>query len=278
MSTYELKDRVVVITGGAGGLGRALATALRARGAKLALLDMDEQASVEAARLIGAADVARGWAVDVRDYAGLETVLAEVDAHFGRIDVVIANAGVAMTPGPLSDLDPELWDFGVDINLNGVFRTLRAAIPHVARTGGYLLATSSMAAFVHLPLAGYYPASKAAVWGLCNTLRGELAHQGIAVGSLHPTFFKTPMLDRVRAGGPSASRDYKLMPIEVVVAQTIRGIETRAKHIFAPGNMGFFARMPFFAQSRTERRMLSGSYVRDSIAAARARRAERPNA
>lgn len=272
MAFYDVKDRVVVITGGAGGLGQALAVALRARGARLALLDMELAAANAAARQIGSSDVARGWAADVRDYERLVTVLGEVEAHFGRIDVVIANAGVAMSPAPVTDLDVEQFVQGVDINLNGVFRTLKAAIPHVVKTGGYLLATSSMAAFVHMPLAGYYPASKAGVWGFCNTLRGEMAHQGVAVGSLHPTFFMTPMLARVREGGASTSQRYKLMPIEVVVEQTLRGIARRSKHIFAPASMGFFARIPFFAQARTEKRMLSGPYLRDAIAAARARK------
>ncbi len=87
--------------------------------------------------------------------------------------------------GPLETLDPELWERVIDINLSGAWRTFRATLPHVKQTKGYLLAISSMAAFVHSPLNGPYVASKAGLWALCDATRLELRHEKVAVGSAH---------------------------------------------------------------------------------------------
>ena len=100
-----------------------------------------------------------------------------------------------------------------------------------------------MAAFVHNPLNGPYPASKAGVWAMCDTFRLELRHQGVTVGSVHPTFFQTPMVDAVSAN-PAALRlmsnfkgFWRLAPIETVVDGTIRGIERRSAHVIIPRSL-----------------------------------------
>ncbi len=194
----ELRGATVLITGAAGGLGRALATELHARGARLALLDMDGPAAQTVAAELGPGEVARGWQADVRDLDALQHTFGEVAEHFGQIDVVIAGAGIT-TMAPIQTLEPDAWERVIDINLHGVWRTFRAALPYVRERRGYLLAISSMAAFVHSPLQGSYAASKAAVWALCDSTRLELRHEGVGVGSLHPTFFRTPMMDDVVA-------------------------------------------------------------------------------
>ncbi|WP_254876036.1 SDR family NAD(P)-dependent oxidoreductase [Streptomyces sp. CAI-85] len=204
MPRYDLAGRTVLITGSTGGLGTALARALRDRGARLALLDLDGDLAQRQATDLGPETTARGWAADVRDLAGLRSATDAAAAHFGRLDVVVAGAGVG-SMAPLETLDPEAWERVVDINLSGVWRTFRAALPHVKRHRGYLLAVSSMAAFVHSPLNGPYVASKAGVWALCDATRLELRHEGVGVGSAHPTFFKTPMLDDVHADPAGAA-------------------------------------------------------------------------
>jgi NAD(P)-dependent dehydrogenase (short-subunit alcohol dehydrogenase family) len=273
MPRYDLAGRTVAITGGTGGFARALAPALRQRGANVALLDLDADQAIDAAASVGPPAAARGWAVDVRRLDQLEHVLADVAEHFGRLDVVIANAGLGDVGVLLAEDDPQHWDRMVDINLNGVYRTFRAALPHISKTKGYLLATSSMAAFVHNPLQGAYTASKAGVWALCDTWRLEVRHTGVGVGSLHPSFFKTPMVDAMhtnpaitRLWGGNGKGMWKMTDIDVVVRQAVRGIERRAAHIVAPRSLAVSAVAPGFVQAVVERIGLRGNTIADAVA------------
>lgn len=273
MPRYDLVDRTIAITGGCGGFAAALAPALRAKGARIALLDVDEEAAATAAAAVGAVDVARGWRADVRDLAHLETAMSEVADHFGGIDIVIANAGLGDTAVLLAEDRPEHWEQMVDINLNGVYRTFRSAYPHILRRRGYMLATSSMAAFVHSPLQSAYTATKAGVWAMCDTWRLEVRHRGVAVGSLHPTFFKTPMMEKVWAN-PAGHRlwkgntagIWKQVDISVVVAETVRGIERRAAHIVAPRNLRVASLAPGITQAFVDRFGFPGRTIEDAIA------------
>jgi NAD(P)-dependent dehydrogenase (short-subunit alcohol dehydrogenase family) len=250
MPRYDVAGRTVLITGSAGGLGVALADALRARGANLALLDLDANAIGAQAQALGGVTVARAWRADVRDFDSLQRATAEAAAHFGRIDVVIANAGID-TVAPMAAIDPADFDRVIDINLNGVWRTFRAAISHVQEHRGYLLAISSMAAFVHSPLQAPYAASKAGVWAMCDSIRLELRHLGVSVGSVHPTFFHTPMFDELgadRAGrvlwGGNEKGLWKMVDRETVIANIVAGIERRADIIVIPRVNTLVARAP----------------------------------
>ncbi|MGW3815340.1 SDR family NAD(P)-dependent oxidoreductase [Streptomyces sp. NPDC005046] len=270
MPRYDLTERTVVITGSTGGLGSALARALRDRGANLALLDLDGDRAQEQATNLGP-DVARGWAPDVRDLDSLRTAIDGAAEHFGRIDVAIANAGVGSV-APLETLDPEVFDRVIDINLNGVWRTFRAALPHVMEQRGYLLAVSSMAAFVHSPLNGPYVASKAGVWALCDATRLELRHHGVRVGSVHPTFFKTPMMDDVHADaagntlwGGNRKGLWKMTPLDDVVEATVAGIEHRADMIVVPKSNALFARVPGLVRPLVDRLGFRGTTIPDAI-------------
>jgi NAD(P)-dependent dehydrogenase (short-subunit alcohol dehydrogenase family) len=273
MPPYDLSDRTVAITGGTGGFAAALAPALVAKGARVALLDLDADAAAAGAKAVGGPDVARGWRADVRHLPELEDAMGAVVDHFGRVDVVVANAGLGESASLLAEDDPTSWERMVDINLNGVYRTFRAATPHIARTKGYMLATSSMAAFVHSPLQGAYTATKAAVWALCDTWRLEVRHTGVAVGSLHPTFFATPMMDKVWAD-PAGHRlwagnekgIWKRTSIDVVVADTVRGIERRAPHIVAPRGMRAAALAPGVVQAFVDRFGFPDGRVEEAIA------------
>ncbi|WP_232441929.1 SDR family NAD(P)-dependent oxidoreductase [Burkholderia ubonensis] len=198
MSTYKLANKVVAITGSTGGLGSALAEALHARGARLALFDLEADKLTAQTRSFGHPSDVLGWTADVRNFESLEAAMANAAYHFGQIDVVIANAGID-TMAPMATLDPAAFDRVIDINLNGVWRTFRAGLPFVQQQRGYMLAISSMAAFVHSPLQASYTASKAGVWAMCDSIRLELRHLGIGVGSAHPTFFPTPLMDDVVA-------------------------------------------------------------------------------
>ncbi|MGA4634913.1 SDR family NAD(P)-dependent oxidoreductase [Pseudomonas solani] len=256
--TYDLHGKVVLITGATGGLGRAAAQALRGRGAKLALLDLDPGSLDEMAATLGGPDVAAGWGADVRSIESLETALKAAAQHFGGIDVVVAGAGVSSVVA-LEYIDPATFDRVIDINLNGVARTFRAALPHVKARRGYLLAISSMAAFVHSPLNTAYTASKAGVWALCDSLRLELRQQGVGVGSLHPTFFQTPMMDAV-IDGPSSTLVWnnhqgiwKFVALEQVVSALVDCIEQRHDLVTVPRGQGLVAKTPGLMRRLIER-------------------------
>lgn len=274
MSNYELAGRTVAITGSTGGLGTALARALRSRGANLALFDLDADRTMQQAADLGGPSVAKGWRVDVRDLSSVQGALDQAAEHFGRIDVVIANAGVG-SMAPLETLAPEVFERVVDINLNGTWRTFRAALPHVKRTKGYLLAISSMAAFVHSPLNGPYVSSKAGVWALCDATRLEVRHHGVGVGSVHPTFFKTTMMDEVQADpagsivwGGNDKGLWKMITLDEVVSAIVAGIGRRAPMIVAPRANALFARIPGIIRPLIERIGFPGTTIPDAIAQA----------
>lgn len=277
MNRYEIAGRTIVITGGTGGFAAALSQALRDRGANIALLDLDADAVEKAARRLGGSGVARGWQADVTDRDGLNAVFDRVAEHFGRIDIVIANAGVGGTVQFMADMDPKLWDGMVQVNLTGVFNTFRAAYPHIEARKGYMLATSSLAAFAHNPLHGPYNATKAGVWAMCGAWRLEVAHRGVAVGSLHPTFFKTPMTD-VAAADPAGGRLWNnysglfaMTSIDVVIKRAIWAIEHRASHVVAPRSMQIAAIAPGLFQSIINNFGYPGQTVQESIALIRQR-------
>jgi NAD(P)-dependent dehydrogenase (short-subunit alcohol dehydrogenase family) len=274
MARHDLAGKTVLITGSTGGLGSALAAALRGRGAKLALLDLDATLAQQQAAELGTETVARGWAADVRDLNSLQAAVGAAAEHFGSIEVVVANAGVAAI-ATIESIDPDAWERIIDINLNGVWRTFRAALPHIRTSKGYLLAISSMAAFVHSPLNGPYVASKAGVWALCNATRLEVRHYGVQVGSVHPTFFKTPMMDDVHndpAGntlwGGNKSGLWKMISLQTVVDSVVTGIEKRSSLIVPTSSNALVARIPGLVRPLVDRIGFRGNTIPEAIALA----------
>ncbi|MER6790271.1 SDR family NAD(P)-dependent oxidoreductase [Streptomyces sp. NPDC000658] len=203
-----------------------------------ALLGRDETALAAQARMPGGPRTAWATHADVRNLLSVRSAMDRAADRSGRIDVVVANAGVNVI-GPTASLAPETFERVIDVNLTGVWRTFKAApLPHVERQRGYPLAVSSMAAFVHSPLQGPYTAGKAGVWPMCNSIRPEVRHLGVDVGTLHPTFFTSPMMDAVHAD-PAGRRLWKgnerglrrRYTVDKVVRSVVSGIERRAQTI-----------------------------------------------
>jgi NAD(P)-dependent dehydrogenase (short-subunit alcohol dehydrogenase family) len=271
MSKYHLTGRTIAITGSTGGLGAAVAEGLRRQGANLALLDLDPDALAAQAERLGGEGVARGYTIDVRDLASVERAMDAAAEDFGRLDVAVANAGVEVM-SPMALIDPAEFERAIDINLTGVWRTFRAALPHVQQHDGFLLAISSMAAFVHSPLQAPYAASKAGVWAMCDSVRLEVDHLGVGVGSVHPTFFETPMMERVLADpagrmlwGEHKRQPWKMVPLEAVVEGTVKAIERRAPITVIPrANIGV-ARAPGLVRPLIERIGWRGDTIRQAI-------------
>jgi NAD(P)-dependent dehydrogenase (short-subunit alcohol dehydrogenase family) len=271
MSNYPLKDKVIVITGASGGFGTALCTALYQRGAKLALLDVDDAALAAQLEQYPAVYRAKSWHADVCDTDSLRDAMNAAVEYFGGIDVVIANAGIDLIE-PLTADGDDNFDRVIDINLNGVWRTFRAALPHVKASSGHLLAISSISAFVHSPLQASYTASKAGVWALCNSVRLELRQYGVSVGTLHPTFFKTPLLKNISendAGnalwGAHKEFPFKTVAINDVVDAAIAAIENRAEIVTVPRMNGIIASSPGLFRKFIERIGFKDKNVRKAM-------------
>jgi SDR family mycofactocin-dependent oxidoreductase len=206
--SVQLDGQVALITGAGRGQGRAHARLLAEHGADVAICDFDEQyASVpydmtagrsltETARLVeqtGRECLHRS--VDVRDPAALTELAAETVARFGRIDILVANAGV-WAPKPLHETGDELWRTTIDTNLSGVFHAIRAVAPHmIDREYGRIVATSSAAGRQGTRNLGAYSASKFGVIGLVKTAAIELGEHNITVNAVCPSFVDTPMIN-----------------------------------------------------------------------------------
>lgn len=243
-----LAGQVVLITGGGRGIGAETAKALAARGAKLVLTDVDEPALEETVAAIGQ-DSALGVVADVCDLAAMEDAVVQGVARFGGIDVAVANAGIA-SYGSVLAVDPATFRRVVDINVNGVFHTVRAALPSLVERRGYVLVVSSLAAFAAAPGLAAYNASKAGAEHFANALRLEVAHHGVDVGSAHMSWIDTPLVqDAKRDLSAFAEMIGKLPPplnrttdVEACVDAFVMGIALRSRRIYVPGWVGAIAK------------------------------------
>jgi NAD(P)-dependent dehydrogenase (short-subunit alcohol dehydrogenase family) len=233
----DLNGRVVLITGGASGIGASTAKALQAEGAIAVLIDCDaEQLKATATELN-----VSSFCVDVTDLAACEAAVAQTLAAHGRIDVVWANAGIASF-GPLLLTDLNAWKRCVEVNVFGTLNIVRAALPHVIAQRGYVLATASVSSFAHPPSVSSYAASKAAVEAMCNSWRIELAAHGVGVGIIYASWVQTPLVTegdlhpafvRLKSTMPAALR--RAMPVSQAADMIVQGIKRRARRIWVPG-------------------------------------------
>ena len=203
--TWNLQGRTVFITGAARGIGADSARRLAARGANVALVGLEPEELRRVAAEIG--PTAAAFDADVTDVAALAAAVRDVVERFGGIDVVVANAGVAPV-GTVLTIDPEAFERTIEVNLLGVWRTVRATLPHVLERQGYVLCVASVAAAVHGPLMAHYCASKAGTEAFAQSLRSEVAHKGTRVGVAYFSFIDTDMVrDAFAHPATTAQRD-----------------------------------------------------------------------
>jgi SDR family mycofactocin-dependent oxidoreductase len=204
----RLEGKVAFITGAARGQGRSHAVRLAQEGADIIAVDLCAQMSsvgypmateedlAETVRQVEALDRRIVASVaDVRDSAALKGAVDEGVAQLGRLDIVLANAGIA-TFAPVEDLTDDMWDEMIAVNLTGVFKTVRSAVPHLKAggRGGAIVLTSSTAGIKGLANLAHYVAAKHGVVGLVKTLANELGPDMIRVNSVHPTSVNTDMI------------------------------------------------------------------------------------
>ncbi len=244
MSRYSLQDKVVLITGAAGGIGAATARQLYHRGATLVLTDFNAQAVDDLASEF-AADRVITARLNVTDLDASRQVVADAVATFGRLDIVMANAGIAWRdrPATLLSCDEAEFEQIVEVDFLGVWRTIKAALPEIIRQQGQVLVTSSIYALLNGVANAPYAASKAGVESLTRSLRAELNGTGASASVIYPGWTATAIIDIAFGGNALATQmnntalpaflRHPIPPAQLADA-IVKGIEKRRPRIIAP--------------------------------------------
>lgn len=204
MSAYQgrFTGRTAVVTGGASGLGKASAARIIAEGGQVSLWDLNADALKAAAEEIGATHTV---ALDVADPDAVANAAEASSKALGRIDILVASAGITGATVPVKDFPLDSWKRVIDINLNGLFYCCRAVVPHMLANGyGRIVNVASVAGKEGNPNASAYSASKAGVIGFTKSLGKELAGKGVIANSLTPATFESPILAQL----PQSQVDY----------------------------------------------------------------------
>jgi NAD(P)-dependent dehydrogenase (short-subunit alcohol dehydrogenase family) len=247
-----IQGKIVAVTGAARGLGAELARQLSERGARVALIGLEP---AELAAVSAECAGSKWWEADVTDSEVLDRVAAEVTDHFGRVDVLVINAGVACG-GPFLHADAKAFDRTIEVNLMGSIRTLRAFLPALIATKGYSLQIASLAALAPLPMMAAYCTSKSGVEAFTETVRTELAPHGVDLGVAYLSWTDTDMVRGADERGEVAkSRSDlpgvlgKTYAVEPTVKALCDGIDKRAAHVYG---------QPWVRAVRPIRGLLSG--------------------
>ena len=236
-----LGGRVLFITGAARGLGAELARQAHAERAQVALVGRRLEPLQALAAELGE-DRAAAFPADVTDLAALKRAADGCAERFGRIDVVVANAGIAPPSDTILTIDPAAFEHTVDVDLLGQWRTMRATLPHLVNSRGHILVVASIYAFFNGAMNASYAASKAGIEQLTRAARVELAHHGATAGIAYLGFVQTALAADVFAQQSVAEARKAVpafltapIPVEQAAAALIDGIQRRASRVGAPG-------------------------------------------
>jgi NAD(P)-dependent dehydrogenase (short-subunit alcohol dehydrogenase family) len=210
-----------------------------AHGGTPVLVDCDAEPLTQMAQRCGPQTL--HWVADVTQLQVMQDVVEKTLLKLGRIDIVFANAGVAAF-GPMAYIDPDAWKRCLEVNVFGVFNTIRAALPAIMKQSGYVLINASSSSFAHPPVMSAYAASKSAVEAMGNSLRIEMAAHGVGVGVVHAGWVRTPLVTegalhpgfvRLRATmpGPLNSETSPEETARVIV----QGMLQRKRRVWVPG-------------------------------------------
>jgi len=198
MNAIDLTGRIAIVTGAARGIGFAVAQKLMTCGATVVAWDSDRAALMDAAKPLQHSGPIYTAVVDVTDETSVSDTVADLARGFGKIDILINNAGITGGNAPLWELKPEVWRQVVEVNLIGPYLTCRAVVPHMIAKGyGRIVNIASIAGKDGNPNASHYSASKAGLIGLTKSLAKELATKGVLVNCVTPAAAKTEMFDQM---------------------------------------------------------------------------------
>lgn len=232
------KDKAVFLTGASSGIGEALAIETAKRGAAVGLLARREELLQEIVRKIeNLGGIARYYACDITDELAVANAAESFRKEFGKIDVLIANAGIGGKSINAKDLTPADFRRVIDTNLNGAVNAVSAVLPEMVERGsGQLAAISSLAGFRGLPKSAAYCASKAGMTAFFESVRLDVQHKGVNVTIIQPGFIKTPL-----TSGREAKMPF-LMELEDAVPHFLRAIEKRKKFAAFPWQLATLVR------------------------------------
>ena len=241
MSRYDLTDKVALVTGGARGIGLATSRALIARGASVAVVDLDATTAERAATQVHQAK-ALGLAADVTDRRAMQHAVAAAVERFGGLDIIVANAGIAPHVATFRAISSESFERVLDVNLMGVCRTVDAGLPEIIRRKGHIVLVSSIYAFMNGVGTASYAMSKAAVEQLGRALRVELRQHGASASVAYFGFIDTEMVHQAVDSDPLAHAMlaslpkplHKRLPPNAAAEAIVRGIERRQPRIIRP--------------------------------------------
>jgi NAD(P)-dependent dehydrogenase (short-subunit alcohol dehydrogenase family) len=274
---YDLNGKVALVTGAARGIGYETARQIHLRGASVAVLDLDPAQAREAAEKIG--DRAIGIGADVTDHGAMMAAVAETVGRFGGLDVAVANAGIAQsTVATVRGIGAEEWERVFEVDLLGVWRTVRAVLPQIVERKGHIVVTGSVYSFANGIFNSPYAVAKAGVESLGRSLRAELMPLGASASVAYWGWVDTRMVqdgmarphsERIQENAPAWLLK-RITPDEAGAA-TVRGIEERAPRIFAPKWWRYVSAIRGLINPLLDRRMESD---RKMIATVRAVEAE----
>lgn len=263
MAARTLAGQRMLITGPAQGIGERTARLAAARGARLGLIGLDPARLAALANELGEG---HHWSeCDVTDPPSLDAAVAAAATALGGIDVVVANAGIGTT-GTVASTPVEAMIRVVDVNLNGVIRTVSATLPHLIEARGYALLISSVAAFTAMPGLAAYCASKAGVEQFGNGLRLEVAHLGVRVGTAHPIWTDTDLVRGFSEDLPSFEVARRRLPwplnslvsVDACAEALVRAIERRRRKVYIPRSMAAVQALRTLTLSRFGDRLTAG--------------------
>lgn len=232
MARGALAGQVAVVTGASSGIGEALARALAAEGVRVALAARSgARLEALAAEIAAAGGEALAVPTDVTDAAQVAALVQRTEQAWGGVDIVIANAGTYVQV-PTVELDLAALERGMAINYFSAMRTVLAALPIMRRQrSGHLVLMASQAAFIPIPPDGPYVASKAALSGIAQVMRQELAPEGIAVTVVYPGRIETPLIQHLRMPWISPKA-----PPERLARLVVRAIRMRRRRLIYPAS------------------------------------------
>jgi NAD(P)-dependent dehydrogenase (short-subunit alcohol dehydrogenase family) len=239
----NMDRKVVLITGAARGIGAETARRLAAKGARVSLVGLEPDRLRGLAGELG--DRAVWFEADVTSQHSMDAAVEGTVGAFGGIDVVLANAGIANN-GTVAISPADAVVRTIQVNLEGVVRTVCAALPHVTERRGYVALVSSTAAFTMMPGMAAYAASKAGVEQFANCLRLEVAHKGVRVGSIHPGWIDTDLVRDQRKELKTFDEAFERFPwpmnattsVEECADAIVDGIERRRSRVYVPKAIG----------------------------------------
>jgi NAD(P)-dependent dehydrogenase (short-subunit alcohol dehydrogenase family) len=268
---FDPNGKVALVTGAARGIGFETARQLHLRGASVAVLDLDAGQAAEAAERIGPRAIGLGG--DVTDAGAMMATVAEVVERFGGLDLAIANAGIAQKRfATLRAISGEEWERVFEVDMLGVWRTARAALPQIVERKGHLVVVSSVYAFANGFGNSPYAVAKAGVESLGRALRVELAPHGASAGVAYFGWVDTKLVQDAfdQPAGPRVrelSPDFLLKRItpDEAAAGLVRGIEERAPRVFVPKWWRYYSALRGLLNPLLDKRMESDAKTRALI-------------